>query len=1297
MAVGDSTFIFKADGVYSVGRNRFGQLGNGDNTNNPAIRLVNCPETLIGIAKSSAPVAQTIFGWSKSGKVYASGLNSSGEMGISGDVVDKKVFTEIVNPNLYGIIKVTTNNSFTVALREDGTLWGWGLNAGKVLDPSKAETIRITSAVQIKPLGLVNVKVRDVHAQLKGLTVILEDGRVFTTGYVGNNFYNGYWIGATIPYRATALDGGGGTVSIQHEYGYALLGDNTYFQISPNGGDTHKTPYSIDNSTPIKIPEMVYADASSKTGVGLDFYGSPFVWGDCTMFDLGQRKQAFKVSQSLIFNTIAVSDYGSMAISNDGKLYTVGLGVGVCLPTATTRYAQVTLSDTDWGRDLSIFDEWGFAIKNNGQLYAWGSNENGALGLNESTTTSFVPTVVEGMTNVSKVYARGHLAIKDDGSLWGTTDLPAGVTSNKSFQNIFVGTKWKSIAKNSSFADGQVFLGVQTDGTLWAYGLNGVKSLVKIGTGINWISCAVSRDGKSYRALNSEGRVYVFGLSKNGSLSLGSTDAVQIDTPQMLPLTHVQSITGDTNPIYVTSKFELLISGSNVNGLVAPDLNESYMSYDLSPIYQNPYMKGFKKVLKSYSDGDIIILKEDGTIWGMGTNAKGILGVGHTRKINKLTQLNTRADWKDICMTNGTVYGLTVSDELYAWGDNTKSQFGIGVVDTSDVVPERLIPNYVSKGWAKIYASQTYNSVSANLVIGVKEADNSIYAWGEPTGCLVPALVDISPSDAEIKTRGNLFKDIMYKPSNIENSIGVNGGFGVISTNSGLYYLGAPDDKQVVENVTPSRASLVRGLWSSMGGVTIIPNSGNVVSTGTNYSRALVGVTVAGDSEIKGWQPLSGGVKFTKVVIQQNTSTPIAYGLSEDGTLYVWGKASSNTSPDGTVDIMAPKALTTNIPKILDIVLSSICTLYMVCEDNNIYAVGWVSGVMQGATSGYGNVRISSPTKITPSEVVPIVKVSSYNDHLMMLGADEYIYGIGYNTLGKINPFTSDTYINKLKPISSDRFLDVSAGPDNTVAIDTDGRLLTWGSTFLIDGKNTALTVPTELSPDTDWVELYHSANSLFVKKADKTVWALGDNTNGQLGLGSVTTTITTLTEVPALKGARNIESGLYVTVAENANGDILYAGNLGGLASNRSFSSMNYTSDLPNTLLNTGTHAVPFIKRTDLPTVSTPSVGVTRKGIVIQSEGDTQAFINGPLAQKVLGSNYVEDAQAKSSFKSIPLSVEYKDPNGFLTGPGYFNQDVIYLKGADGELYTTGTKNNMVSARCKKYQALNYIKSYII
>ena len=83
----------------------------------------------------------------------------------------------------------------------------------------------------------------------------------------------------------------------------------------------------------------------------------------------------------------------------------------------------------------------------------------------------------------------------------------------------------------------------------------------------------------------------------------------------------------------------------------------------------------------------------------------------------------------------------------------------------------------------------------------------------------------------------------------------------------------------------------------------------------------------------------------------------------------------------------------------------------------------------------------------------------------------------------------------------------VSAGGGHTVAVKTDGTLWAWGNNSngqLGDGDTTdQWSSPVQVGTDTHWASVAAGFDHTVAVKTDGTLWAWGSNSNGQLGDGA--------------------------------------------------------------------------------------------------------------------------------------------------------------------------------------------------
>ncbi|MGA2220008.1 MAG: InlB B-repeat-containing protein, partial [Terracidiphilus sp.] len=247
-----------------------------------------------------------------------------------------------------------------------------------------------------------------------------------------------------------------------------------------------------------------------------------------------------------------------------------------------TLYAQ--WDATDWP-PASV---WGGArevitLKPDGTVWTWGLNAKGQLG-NGTTTDSSLPVQVLGP---------------------GGTGFLNGIVA-------VMGGEQHNIA-------------LKSDGTVWAWGLNGEQQLGDGTTAnsstpvqVSGLTSILKLGGRGYHsvAVKSDGTVWTWGWDEYGALGIGVADA-NYDYP--VPV----EVQGVTNPIMVTSGFQFSVALMQDQTLMAWGNNEEGEIGDgttanrLTPVA----VPGIDQVVwVSAGWTHVVAIRADGTVWTWGAN-----------------------------------------------------------------------------------------------------------------------------------------------------------------------------------------------------------------------------------------------------------------------------------------------------------------------------------------------------------------------------------------------------------------------------------------------------------------------------------------------------------------------------------------------------------------------------------------------------------------------------------------------------------------------------------------------------
>lgn len=186
VATGDEhKIVLKRDGtVWAWGNNGSGQLGNGGI--DPSLTPVQVPG-LTNIIKIIAGGTHTLA-LKRDGTVWGWGLNSSGQLGDGTTTLFRRTPVQVLGPSgagvLSSIIDIAAGQEFSLAVRNDGTVWAWGGNFFRQLGNSNASYGANPTPVQVEgPDGVgVLTDIIDVTAGNEHSLARSENGEIWGWG-----------------------------------------------------------------------------------------------------------------------------------------------------------------------------------------------------------------------------------------------------------------------------------------------------------------------------------------------------------------------------------------------------------------------------------------------------------------------------------------------------------------------------------------------------------------------------------------------------------------------------------------------------------------------------------------------------------------------------------------------------------------------------------------------------------------------------------------------------------------------------------------------------------------------------------------------------------------------------------------------------------------------------------------------------------------------------------------------------------------------------------------------------------
>ena len=252
--------------------------------------------------------------------------------------------------------------------------------------------------------------------------------------------------------------------------------------------------------------------------------------------------------------------------------------------------------------------------------------------------------------------------------------------------------------------------------------------------------------------------------------------------------------------------------------------------------------------------------------------------------------------------------------------------------------------------------------------------------------------------------------------------------------------------------------------------------------------------------------PGTWGVRTDEdVYIDRNNKASIkgnVMGIKADGTLWCWGG-----NGFGALGTNQPHNTAYSSP--VQVGTDTTWTSTMMGRDMGVFALKsdntlWAWGRNPGRLGLNDTVHRSSPVQL-PGTTWRSTRQGT-GQHPLATKTDGSLWGWGGNNQGQLGQ-NSTTNAGNSSPIqiSGTTWRTVTTMDDSSAATKTDGSLWTWGRNEAgVLGQNqqgNAISSPTQVGTDTTWMNITSTSNqSLMATKTDGTLWAWGQNQQGQMG-----------------------------------------------------------------------------------------------------------------------------------------------------------------------------------------------------
>ena len=740
---------------------------------------------------------------------------------------------------------------------------------------------------------------------------------------------------------------------------------------------------------------------------------------------------------------IALGNEHTVAVDKDGHVWTWGynnygqLGNGTTGGVSTEK-VQVKSPDGEGVLEniisVAAGNSYSVALDKDGNVYTWGYNGYGQLGLGDGNYRA-LPVKVDSLQGIIKIKAGNvsTFAIDNNNKLWsagynGYGNLGDGTTGNKtSFVKI---DALENVADVSASPINSTIV-LLLDGTVWGFGNNANNALTNVGGAIpqqlqgpDGALDNVTAIGTGYYsgyAITSEEKVVAWGMNNYSQLASGDTSTKSV-------------------PVFMKDKDgndftdAMIVSGGIYNTELA---------------------------------------KNDGTVWSIGYNGYGELGDGSTTSKNKIECISTqyiKLQEREVTLKLSnpeyqinpeTVYGFNLLFDVvenngfeYESSDNN-----IATVDktTGKVVAKNTGRAYIT---LKCKNSDDEARVVINVIAEDKKVrekveagnihslalkqDGTIWSWGDNSqGEMGNGQINSIKTDEPTQIKTGVYTEVKQE-----------------QTDEGSTQITTTQIEVNLDNIKDIAAGYYYNLAVDSDGYVYSwgYNGYGQLGDNTNESKAI-------PTRIEGLDHIA------KVYAYGNTSMAI----SEQGEIYVWGYKYSKVptkinfyskavdihgklilAEDGSVWYLSENP--SRIAGLQNIVeIASGDNYYSALDTKGQVWVWGYNGYGQLSQGNRSNVDEPVPVKVQKNSenteeepeyeiLKDIVEIKAGNDNLQMVskGGSLYVSGYsGYGQLGTGEYKSYNTIATKAKNMDKTKFVDSNAY--HSIASDTSGFVYTSG------------------------------------------------------------------------------------------------------------------------------------------------------------------------------------------------------------------------------------------------------------
>lgn len=981
-------------------------------------------------------------------------------------------------------LDVAVGNTSSIALDEDGLLWGWGTNGS-------GEVGNGTTTPQVEPvrIDVAGVTFTDVEASESSSYAIDRTGRLWAWGSNADGRL-GIGSGASAVNTPTLVPGGVTwsdlAIWTDHACGVSTAGE--LYCWGKNDGDVWRAGSTGTNAPKrIAVPDDPITEADESTvrfsavAVGvthqlaIDVNGELWAWGKGPRGQLGTGTTAAVTPVRVADRgmeprhpigatpivSVDATQFNSFAVDTFGRLWAWGANANSMVGDGSSadRTEPTRVSSNVTFRSVTGATQNAFAVARDGRLYGWGRNNVGQVGIGATSATVKIPTLITDQASFidvqtpsaasAAVDTQRAFAIDTAHRMWswgggkayawgdGTT-----VSAHRPVAQQMI--LREGVALTQVAAGANHTAGIAADGTAWTWGAGGAGQL---GTGATANSdspspvtgryadrpATVSVGEQVLTVLSSMGSYYAAGRNTVGQLGTGTTtDTATIARPHGVSYEQVDTGTQHTLALG-RDDGNVYAWGRNNYG----QLGDGSTTNRTSPVAVQGLPAG--AIVKIAASGNFsLALDRDGGLWSWGQNAYGQLGIGTTTASS--TAQRVPLDARIVDIAGGTEHALAVDSAggLWSWGRNQNGQLGTGSVsETAVTLPTKVTTT------APLLTVSAGGTFSTAITV-----DGRLFGWGGNntnlnghgnTGVRNPRIIPTTKDARFVMVQSAATGSVAIDTAGDVWAwgTGANGRIGTPTT---------PVPVKVLTGV--SAVSADTGTDTSA----VVTASGTVYATGPNTTGTYGNGTTTGSEtfvEVAQWKTASAanppvpaaadGTGAPAVFTQIAAGGNVTAAVDAHGYLWAWGDGAVGQLGNGTTAGSAVPALALTAAKFTSVAVGG-SHIAATTVTGAVYVFGAAEQVGRGAAATVP-VRVPLPA--------PVSHIDAGSGHTVVsTGPDgAVVYGWGRNDRGQVPGAAAGAQVTFPTAGVVPSSAQLVAGDTYTLVLGADRKVVqTWGA-----------------------------------------------------------------------------------------------------------------------------------------------------------------------------------------------------------------------------------------------------------